>query len=195
MIDPAEVTARLSYDAKTGVLTWLARPPSMFKTARDCKAWNTLYAGKPALTAKHGAGYLHGSLCGVPVLAHRVAWVVAHGEWPDKIDHINGVRSDNRLRNLRSVTGKENSKNCRRHSRNKSGITGVFLRADGRWMANIAVDCRTVYLGLYLTIEEAAAARQAAQRVLGFHKNHGSTVHDGDQGGAGANNPRAEVAA
>jgi hypothetical protein len=62
--------------------------------------------------------------------AHRVAWILAHGAIPDglQIDHINGIRDDNRLCNLRLVTQRENDQN-RRKAR---GIAGIRAVANGR---------------------------------------------------------------
>ncbi|MEM5588393.1 HNH endonuclease signature motif containing protein [Enterobacter hormaechei] len=62
--------------------------------------------------------------------AHRVAWILAHGAIPHgkQIDHINGIRDDNRLCNLRLVTQRENDQN-RRKAR---GIAGIRAVANGR---------------------------------------------------------------
>jgi hypothetical protein len=205
MIPAAMIRDLLSYDPTTGVLTWRDRPRTFFKSERDWRAWNTAYAGKPALTAKHGAGYRHGCILREHVLAHRAAWAVMHGVWPREIDHINGDRADNRAINLREVSALENRRNSGMHARNKSGVCGVFLKPNGRWLANILVGGKTKYLGQFATREEATAARSAAERLLGYHPNHGqrpshrpSAAEQGldlqaARGGAEANNlpPRA----
>lgn len=59
----------------------------------------------------HGSGYT--LVCGK--LAHRVVWYLHHGYWPENIDHINGIRTDNRICNLREVTHEENCQN-RQHA-------------------------------------------------------------------------------
>nr|WP_175479900.1 HNH endonuclease signature motif containing protein [Paracoccus homiensis] len=106
--------------------------------------------------------------------AHRVAWAVIHGRWPNgEIDHINGDRSDNRLANLREVTKRENHRNMAIRSDNTSGVTGVYwAREKGKWAAYIKAD-KMVALGRYDTFAEAVAARRAAEKVLGYHPNHG----------------------
>src|SRR3546814_6128350 len=63
-----------------------------------CKSFNNKHAGKPALVAPSRAGHLCGHVKGIPLLAHRVAWAIHYGEWPNgQIDHINGDPSDNRI--------------------------------------------------------------------------------------------------
>jgi hypothetical protein len=62
-------------------------------------------------------------------LAHRLAWLYVHGEWPENlIDHINNNRSDNRICNLRKATKTENNRNTLRGSKNKSGVKSVFWK-------------------------------------------------------------------
>jgi len=107
--------------------------------------------------------------------AHRVVWALAHGQWPvDEIDHINGDRADNRLVNLRSVTGAENKRNKRTPSNNKSGAVGVFwLRDNKTWRAAIRVAGRQTHIGCYATFDEAVSARKAAEVEHDYHPNHG----------------------
>lgn len=192
MIATSLLRELIAYDQQTGVLTWRKRPLALFKSSRDCNAWNRLYAERPALNAIHSAGYRHGAIFGVNYLAHRVAWAISHDEWPGVIDHINGVRNDNRLANLRAVTVSQNLRNQRLSPRNRSGYPGVFRRPDGRFIANILEDGKTRYLGLFDTVEEAAAVRREAQKRLGYHPNHGNHFDGKDSEAA---NNRPEVAA
>ena len=109
--------------------------------------------------------------------AHRVAWLLTHGKWPEKhIDHINGNKTDNRLVNLREVTNQENHKNMKRHAGNKSGSTGVYWsKATSKWQAYICIDGKQTYLGVYADLEEAIKAREDAEIMAKYHKNHGRT--------------------
>ena len=107
-------------------------------------------------------------------LLHRLAWLYVHGEFPKQIDHINHDRMDNRLVNLRAVTNSTNSKNRSVQSLNTSGITGVsYDKSRGRWLAQIKVDYKKIFLGRFKNKEDAVKARMEANEKYGFHENHG----------------------
>lgn len=150
-----ELRAVLDYDPETGALTRRS-------------------TGKPVGTV-NGRGYVVVGFQGRKLLAHRLAWIITHGTWPkDQIDHVNGIRSDNRLANLRDVSASENSRNQSLRRDNTSGRIGVsFDKRSGKWYAYIRIDGRTVNLGRYDAQEDAVAARAAAEREYGFHANHG----------------------
>jgi hypothetical protein len=97
--------------------------------------------------------------------AHRLAWLLMTGEWPPhEMDHINQNKIDNRWANLRLATRQQNMRNISAGNRNTSGVRGVCWHAGGqKWMARIKVNYRGVYLGLFDTIELAAAARREAE--------------------------------
>lgn len=90
-------------------------------------------------------------------------------------DHISGNTLDNRKSNLRSVSKKENGRNCRVNTDNSPGVCGVSFRKDtSKWSAKITVDCKVIYLGTcYETFEDAVKARKLAEIQYGFHENHG----------------------
>ena len=177
---PEEIRKLLRYEPDTGKLYWLERTPDLFEDGKQsaervCVSWNTRYAGKEAFTADRGTGYRHGKIFNRDYFAHRVIWAMTHDEWPaDQIDHINGVRDDNRLENLRSVSHAENLKNQKVRSDNNSGHVGVIWRPNRfKWEAQIRVDNRLVYLGRFFSKDDAIAARKAAEVKYGFHENHG----------------------
>jgi hypothetical protein len=164
-ITPALVRALIAYDPETGMMIWLPRGKA---------AWDAAWAGKPALNCVGINGYRHGAIHAVGFLAHRVAWALHYGEWPEFIDHINGDRTDNRIANLRSVQWVENGRNYGLSRANKSGHTGVsFHKPSGKWRASIAVAGKHVFLGSFPDKESAVAARQTANETHGFHQNHG----------------------
>lgn len=106
--------------------------------------------------------------------AHRIAWLMTYGEWPDSTDHIDHNRVNNKINNLRSVSHVENSKNMGLRGTNKSGHVGVCWHTKGnKWMAYIHINYKMKNLGLFSDISDAIVARQKASENCGFHKNHG----------------------
>ncbi len=173
----------ISYNPETGSLVWLPRNSTHFSASshsaeHQAAKWNSRWAGTPALAALEVFGYGHGDIMGKRYKAHRVAWALHHGEWPETgIDHINGNPADNRIENLRAVPHRENMRNQRLSSANKSGVIGVcWARHREKWSAQIKVNGRKVHLGLFSTVTAAAAARKAAEREYGFHANHGRSA-------------------
>lgn len=152
----------VDYDADTGVLTWRCRPVEHFSTGGAASSWNKRFSGKPAFAAKHVAGYLHGAFSGRHFLAHRVAWFVEYGVWPEEeIDHISGVRSDNRLANLREATRAQNVANNAAQRGKKSKYKGVTQVQSGRWGAYM-----NEWLGTFPCETAAAVARAKAERAI-----------------------------
>lgn len=135
--------AVLDYDPDTGVFTWKAR------TGRGCRRDLT---GKTA-GGPQNDGYIHISLYGKKYLAHRLAWLFTHGQWPEgEIDHINRIRDDNRLANLRDVTKSINQ-------RNRNNVRGAdFHLASGKWRSRINVSGKSMFLGYFNDLAEAEAA-------------------------------------
>lgn len=174
-IDAELLRSLLDYDPITGALTWRPRPREMFKRDSLWKRWNSRYAGRGAFLQVSHKGYLTGQIFRTSYRAHRVIWAMMTGSWPpDQIDHINGVRSDNRLANLRAVSGQENMRNQRMPVNNTSGAVGVtWDKRRRRWLANLVVSGRCIYIGSYALKDDAIAARRAAQDRHGYHPNHG----------------------
>ena len=109
--------------------------------------------------------------------SNRVVMLMCYGFYGEglDVDHINHVRNDNRLFNLRFVTRSENSKNQSLSSKSTTGVTGVsFLKARKKYIAQIGVNRKLIYLGMFETLEEAAAARAEANLKFNFHNNHGT---------------------
>lgn len=171
-LDIATLNRLFNYDPITGRLIWLQRGERDCPDPRERARWNGRYAGKEAFGIKPN-GYREGMIFRVQHRAHRVAWAMFYGEWPqDDIDHINGDRADNRIGNLRVATRSENSRNTKLRCTNSSGRVGVSQRR-GKWRATIRANNRQHELGIFDTFEEAAAARDAAEIRFGYHPNHG----------------------
>jgi len=167
----------LSYDPKTGTLTWNRRDEPSF-LPRDgrtpshiANAWNAAFSGKTAFTSAAKNKYLRGAVNGITLYAHRVAWAIYYGEWAeDDIDHINGVRDDNRLINLRAVTRRKNMQNREISSNNTSGVMGVsYSRRHKLWCAKIGDQ----HIGWFSNKMSATLARKDAELQMDYHKNHG----------------------
>ena len=165
----------LRYEPDTGKLYWRERTPDVFEDGR-CKSFNSQFANKEAFTFTGRDGYKHGNVLNQrPYLAHRVIWAITYGEWPlNHIDHINGIRDDNRIENLRDVSRSENQKNQKRPAHNTSGAVGVsWANREKKWHAYINIDRRRESLGYFTDLAEAIAARKEAEAKYSFHPNHG----------------------
>lgn len=143
----ARVNELLSYDPLTGVLTW--------KIVRS--RWHV-----PGSVAGHLAncGYFTIMVDGKAYYAHRLAWLLHTGKWPKhEIDHINRVRSDNRIENLREATKSQNKINSDIWRNNKSGYKNVhFHKATKKWAAEVKRNGKTQHIGLFVTPEAANLA-------------------------------------
>lgn len=171
----------LEYDPSTGSLTWKHRPVEMFSSTatrsaeHSARNWNSKCAGRPALNKVGNTGHKVGGIWGKSYLAHRVAWLIHYGEWPNVIDHINGDQTDNRIENLRNVTQRVNAKNSRLRKDNTSGQAGVtWLSRERRWQASINKNKGREILGYFKCKDEAIAVRRAVQVERGFTERHGA---------------------
>lgn len=159
-IDP-DIKKYLRYDAETGKIFWKLNKGSSGKAGNEAGGQNN--------------GYLTIKLNRKSYKAHRIAWLLTYGSWPeDQIDHINGNGLDNRLENLRAVSKGENLRNQKIPKNNTSGTLGVsFDKRYKSYLASIQINGKSKYLGLFKNKEEAIAARAAANIKYNFHENHG----------------------
>lgn len=165
---PETLRQLLRYEPETGKLFWRERTPDLFEdrdhsALHSCAAWNAKWAGKEAFTSLNSWGHKRGRIFGISVKAHRVAWAIFYGEWPDgEIDHVNGDPGDNRIDNLRIVSSQQNKWNRGSRPGSLSRFVGVSRSASGKWFGQINVNGKFHYLGTFETEEEAARARDAA---------------------------------
>jgi hypothetical protein len=94
---------------------------------------------------------------GVRYKSHRLAWFWMTGAWPKhQIDHINGIKHDNRWSNLREATNMQNQYNTKIQKSNTSGFKGVHKKTStGKWVARITIEGKRIYLGEFNTPQEA----------------------------------------
>ena len=147
----------LDYDQLTGVFTW--------KVTRG-----TIKKGQLA-NGKDRRGYVIISIDGSKYKAHRLAWLYINGVWPESgLDHINRVKDDNRLVNLREAEQSLNNKNASVRHNHPTGISGVKKsRNSDSWKASIKVDGVRINLGRFSDLFEAICARKSAEIKYGFY--------------------------
>ena len=163
-MDFETVNHLLSYDKDTGVLRWKAQGSGGVKAG-------------DALRSKDRDGYLYTTIKRRFCRAHRLAWLLTHGSMPvGQIDHINGIRDDNRLVNLRLASPGENSRNRARQRTSSAPYKGITqIPQTGRWQAQIKMQGRTIYLGQHDTAEAAHLAYcDASKRLHGAFSNTGT---------------------
>lgn len=157
MTDAPEITQELvrqRFEYRDGKLVWRLNPSKDGRFNR--------YAGTEVRGSADRDGYLRVSVhlndgrqhtCRI----HRLVYLMHHGKFPEIVDHINGVVTDNRIENLRAATVSQNSSNKRLSPRSTTGVEGVRLRHNGRYQVQLQINNRTIYRGHYATLEEAAA--------------------------------------
>lgn len=93
-----------------------------------------------------------------------VIWFYMTEYWPSlEIEHQNKQKTDNRWNNLREATRSENMANSPVQARSRTGLKGVTIHSQsGKFVANIRVNYKLIYLGIYETKEEAGAAYERA---------------------------------
>jgi hypothetical protein len=146
----------LHYDPETGIFTWRTSGRGRRKSGM---------AG-----VLRADGYRNITIAGRVILSHRLAWLYMTGKWPKHyIDHINGVKGDNRWVNLREANLKENGRNRVGRKNTSSRYKGVFRCSENlAWIAQLRGGGSRGYLGRFTCEHEAALAyNQAAEKHHG----------------------------
>ena len=145
------------YNQETGNFQW--------KKSRGRSASNS-----PAGTLS-GSGYIQICLDKKIYQAHRLAWFYVYGKFPSKdLDHINRIKTDNRICNLREVTKSQNAQNTIISKANTSGIKGVnWCKRAKKWRAYIKLNGNFKSLGYFLNIKDAQLAYELASKTIHTH--------------------------
>lgn len=150
-ITPELLNQFLDYDKETGIFKWKVSRGNQYT--------------KPGMIAgfKDTYGHMGIEINGKRYLSHRLAWLMVFGKWPDhQIDHINRIRDDNRIINLRDVPGIVNVNNKGNYRSNTTGFKGVTVKK-GRFIAQITVNGKCKHLGSFDTAEQASKVYQQAK--------------------------------
>ena len=164
MLDQTTLHSLVHYDRESGIFTWRERKG----TSKEIKRWNTRQAGKEVGKNFTRKGYLR-----IDFLlngkqhrheAHRLAWLYMYGEFPKlEIDHINRIKTDNRIVNFRLATRSQNAHNMAAHKRNKLGLKGIYWDKNReKFAVEITIRGKRRRLGRFENIEDAKAAYAAA---------------------------------
>ena len=150
MITREKLKELMHYNPETGQFIWLVNRNS--------------YGGKVIIGAVAGDrdhhGYYRIGVDGGRYRLHRLAWLYQTGCWPaEHIDHINGIKDDNRFCNLREANRCENLSNRGKNKNNTSGYKGVwFNRKLQKWIAGITVNNKVIHIGVFMAPELAYQA-------------------------------------
>lgn len=163
-MDCAKLREALDYDRATGQFRWKSRTSNRIKV------------GDLAGSA-HNAGYWTIGIFGKLHLAHRLAWMHVHGEWPaGDLDHKDGNRLNNSIDNLRVADDVQNGANRGATRLSTSGIKCVYWNAqNGKWRSRIGFKGKYIEVGSFATREDAAEAYRAAAEIHQGEFMHVST--------------------
>lgn len=154
MLTQERLKELLHYDPETGIFTRKSTVGRFLKGSIS--------------GAKQNMGYIQITVDAKNYLAHRLAWLYVYGEFPKtQIDHINRIKMDNRIKNLRDVDASANHHNVGLRSHNRSGITGVVWNERNKnWKAQIIYKNKRYSIGTFKTIELAGKARKEMEEKL-----------------------------
>lgn len=155
MLTQAELQQYLHYNPETGLFTWIKKKA----------AWQK--AGSPAGSVHH-EGYVVIGFNNKTYPAHRLAWLFIYGKFPkNEIDHINRIRTDNRIKNLRTVTTQQNQFNITKRNNTTSKYIGVSWNNKlQKYISQIQINKQKIYLGMYDSEHDAHIAYQTAKLKL-----------------------------
>lgn len=160
---PETIPELLSYDPETGILRWKAKPSRQVSIGDIAGYINQ-------------DGYVAIKIAGKGYCAHRIAWMLTYGEFPSGyLDHINGVRHDNRIINLRVACPSQNAANGPIRSNNTTGVKGLVQAKSGNWFGRVVWKRKTYVTRTCRSRDEACLELERLRESLhGEFANHGA---------------------
>jgi len=161
----------LHYDPETGVFTWKERPLESFANVIAGKRWNKRFANKKTVLSKSNRGNIIW-LLGKIYLSRRLAWMYIYGKFPENgIDNIDGNKYNDSICNLRESTRTDDIHKCDNSRKNQKYMRGVSkINTKGKdgfqYCATITTNKKNIYLGGFLTEQEAHNAYVEAKRQI-----------------------------
>lgn len=149
-------------------LRWKKRPRHHFRNQRGWNIFNAMYGGKEAgstVSSEYEKTYYRVRVGAHECTCHRIIFAMTTGADPgnSQIDHRDGDSLNNNPENLRLATPTENGRNRGKNKNNTSGCKGVTrIKNRGKWEAKIQIDGKTLHLGYFEEIADAAAAYDRA---------------------------------
>ncbi len=143
----------LAYNKSTGIFTWKKQ----------------YHVSKIGRQAGSRCRYLHIKIDGEAYKSHRLAWFYVTGKWPElEIDHRDGDKFNNRWRNLRQATREQNShNNLPQKGKLYTSLKGVtWAKERSKWLANIRVQGRLLFIGYFDSAQKAHRAYAARAKEL-----------------------------
>ena len=155
------------FNYKDGILYWNHRE-------NKSKQVNTKFANKPA-GYKTSTGYYEVRVDNKRYKTHRIIYLMFNGYIPEEVDHINNIRSDNRIENLRAATSLTNKFNSLMPKHNSSGIKGVNLhKPSNKWRCSMSINNKTKQIFGF-------ASKELAQEFMELWREtvHGNFANNG----------------
>lgn len=154
MITQEKLSQNLDYNPETGIFRWKISIGAVKKG--DIAGYKRL------------DGYCAIKIERKTYKAHRLAWLYVYGYFPEnEIDHINRIKNDNRICNLREVSHQCNMRNSKKPKNNTSGVKGIsWYKKIQKWEARIKINRKTKHLGKYKDFDDAVCARLAAEQCV-----------------------------
>ena len=167
-----ELLRQLDYDPNTGIFRW--------KVTTNNRAKVGSVAGTYTLK-----GYRQIKFNGKSWRAGRLAWFYVHGVEPTHaIDHINHIKDDDRIDNLRDATGTEQQRNLPLFSTNSTGHHNIsWDKVNLRYKVSVREkgNKSSTTVGRFSSLKKAISARDVALSINNYHTNHGERVASSQQ--------------